>query len=405
VLTDWDGTPQMLYHTSRPADWKQDSFELRLANKGKGPFNWVAGLYVWDSSFDIKLRSYIGFAIPGKILDIAQFDHQTTKSHAAFFEGDYKFGDGWTLTAGGRYTNDKKTSAARGNVDTSIPPPGGFPPGVNGDPSHSWSQFTPKVGVKYQISPKTMTYLTYSKGYRSGGFLSRVSSYAEAISPYDQETVANYELGLKSEFMDSKLRTNFTVFQMDYQNKQEEIHLPDTLSGTGQKTVVANASTATMKGVEFELEAQPVDGLNLRTNLAYLHTKYDKFKFDDGTGIQDLSYLKFRRAPEWTGNIDATYEWSVGANAKMWSRVSYHYLGAYFTDFTNAPELANDVQHLVDASVNLEFGETRISLYGRNLTAEDGYMIGYDVAGIWSYSAARPPRTWGAEVTYRFGAR
>ena len=136
VLTDWDGTPQMLYHTSRPADWKQDTLELRIANGGSDAFNWVAGLYFWDSSFDIKLRSYIGFAGP-QILDIAQFDHQTAKSQAAFFEGDYKFNDKWTLTVGGRYTKDDKTSAATGVVNTSVPPPGGFPPGVNGDPSHS----------------------------------------------------------------------------------------------------------------------------------------------------------------------------------------------------------------------------------------------------------------------------
>ena len=158
-----------------------------------------------------------------------------------------------------------------------------------------------------------------------------------------------------------------------------------------------------MKGAEFEMEAHPTASLNLRGNLAYLSTKYDKFKFDDGTGIQDLSYLKFRRAPKWTGSLDATYEWNVSANTKMWSRVSYHYLGAYFTDFTNAPEVANNAQNLVDASINVEFGTTRLSLYGRNLTGEDGYMIGYDVAGIWSYSASRPPRTWGAEMTYRFG--
>ncbi len=405
VLTDWDGTPQMLYHTSRPADWKQDSVELRLSNKGSGPFSWVAGAYYWDSSFEIRLRSYIGFAAPNTILDIAQFDTQTTKSHALFFEGDYKFGDHWTATLGGRYTKDKKTSAARGNVDTSVAPVGGFPPGINGDPRHSWSQFTPKVGLKYRFNDSAMAYATYSKGYRSGGYLSRVSSYAEAISPYNQETVANYELGLKTEFLNNKLRLNFTVFQMDYQDKQEEIHLPDTLSGTGQKTVVANASTATMKGAEFEMEAHPTESLNLRGNIAYLTNKYDKFKFDDGTGIQDLSYLKFRRAPKWTGSLDATYEWNLSAGTKMWSRVSYHHIGPYFTDFTNAPALANDAQNLIDASVNVEFGETRLSLYGRNLTGEDGYMIGYDVAGIWDYSAPRAPRTFGAEVTFRFGEK
>jgi iron complex outermembrane recepter protein len=408
VLTDWDGTPQMLYHTSRPGDWRQDSLELRLANKGNGPFNWVAGLYLWDSAFDIRLRSYIGFSpdFPGQILDIAQYDHQTAKSYAGFFEGDYKFADAWTLTLGGRYTKDKKSTAARGLVDTSVAPVGGFPPGVGSDPSHTWSQFTPKFGLKYQINPSAMAYATYSQGYRSGGFLSRVSSYNEAIAPYNQETVSNYELGLKSEFLDNKLRLNFTVFQMNYKDKQEEIHLKDTSSSTGQKTIVLNASTATMKGAEIEMEAHPSNGLNLRANVAYLKSKYDKFNFHfDATTVVDYSYLKFRRAPEVTGNVDATYEWNVGANAKMWSRLSYHYIGSYFTDFSNAPEVANDVQHLLDASVNVEFGDTRLSLYGRNLTGADGYMIGYDVAGLWSYSAARPPRTWGAEVTYRFGEK
>ena len=113
-------------------------------------------------------------------------------------------------------------------------------------------------------------------------------------------------------------------------------------------------------------------------------------------------YLEFRRAPEWTGNFDATYEWDVGANM-MWARVAYHYLGEHQTNFDNSPELENDTQHLVDASINYDYGRTRFSLFGRNLTEEDGYMIGYDVAGIWSYAAARPPRTWGIEVTHEFG--
>ena len=402
VLTDWDGTPEMLYHTSRPGNWDQDSVELRLTHAGDGNFNWVAGLYYWQSSFDINLRSYIGFAAPGAILDIAQFASQDTESRAVFFEGDYAFTDSWSLTLGARYTEDEKSAEARGSVDTSVAPPGGFPPGINGDPDDSWDEFTPKVGLKYQISDDAMVYATYSKGYRAGGFLSRVSSYSEAVTPYDQETVENYELGVKSEWLDNTLRMNFTLFLMNYDDKQEEIHLPDLLSGTGQKTVVANAATAEMKGAEFEMQAFPVEGLSLRANLAYLDASYDDFEFDDGTGVQDYSDLEFRRAPEWTGNVDATYEWDVGANT-MWARMSYHYLDEYYTDFTNAPELKNDSQNLVDASINFEYGPTRLSLFGRNLTEEDAYMIGYDVAGIWTYSAARPPRTWGIEITHEFG--
>jgi len=412
VFTDWDGTPEMLYHTDRPADWKQDSLELRMTNGGSDAFSWVAGVFLWKSSFDIRLRSYIGFAAPGLVLDIAQFGYQDTKSRAAFFEGDYRFTDNWTLTVGGRYTKDKKTSRARGFVDTSIPLSGGAPvdfaPGLSGDPKDSWNQFTPKVSVKYQYNDDSMAYASWTNGYRSGGFNSRVNSYSEAITPYNQETVTNYELGIKTETMNKRLRLNADVFWMNYKDKQEEIHLPDTLSGTGQKTVVANAATAEMKGAELELQANVTDNLYVRANVAYLDASYKDFLFDDdgnpATPMVDYSYLKPRRAPKWTGNIDATYEWPVGENS-VWARVSYHYIASDYTDFTNAPELRNAPQNLIDASINYDYGTTRFSLFGRNLTNEDGYMIGYDVAGIWSYAATRPPRTWGVEVTFQFGGK
>ena len=216
-----------------------------------------------------------------------------------------------------------------------------------------------------------------------------------------------YELGVKTESLDGRLRLNANVFFMNYDDKQEELHLPDTLSGTGQKTVVANASTAEMKGVELELQANVSDAFYLRANLAYLDASYKEFEFDDdgdpNTPLVDYSDLDFRRAPKWTGNIDGTYEWDLSGGNVLWARVAYHYLGAHETNFDNSPELHNDTQHLIDASINYDFGKTRISLFGRNLADEDGYMIGYDVAGIWSYAAVRPPRTWGIEVTHEFG--
>ncbi len=411
VFTDWDGTPEMLYHTDRPGGWKQDSGELRLTYTGDR-FNWVAGAFLWKSDFNIRLRSYIGFAAPGAVLDIAQFGYQTTKSKALFFEGDYAFTDALTLTVGGRYTKDEKTSRARGFVDTSIPLSSGAPvdfaPGLSGDPSDSWNKFTPKASLKYHLNDNTMTYFTWSNGYRSGGFNSRVNSYTEAVTPYNEETVENFELGFKTEVLDNRVRFSADAYLMNYDDKQEEIHLPDELSGTGQKTVVANAATAEMKGVEFEMQANVTDNLYLRANLAYLDAKYKKFTFDDDgdptTPEVDYSSLHLRRAPKWTGNLDATYEWPLGDNM-MWARVSYHYIASDYTDFTNAPELKNKPQDLIDASINFDYGNTRFSLFGRNLSNEDGYMIGYDVAGIWSYAATRPPRTWGVEITHEFGGK
>ena len=159
-----------------------------------------------------------------------------------------------------------------------------------------------------------------------------------------------------------------------------------------------------MQGIELELQAVLGEGLNLRANLGYLDSEYDEFTFEGPGGIQDLSGLDFRRAPELTASIDATYAWNIGSG-EAWIRGAYRFLGEHFIEQTNRPELENDDQHLFDASINYSINALRLSLYGRNLTDEDGWAHGLNVSGLWAYASARAPRTWGVEVTYDFGAQ
>ena len=396
AFTNWDGVPELLYSTSRPGSYEQDSHELRLTYDAGGRLSFVGGVYYWESSYIAESNSWVGFPAPGLIIDIYQFTEQDTESRAVFFEGDYAVTDRLTLTVGGRYTKDEKKTRQEGNVET-----------ISGDftanPEEEWSEFTPRMGARYAFSDDVMAFFTYSKGYRSGGFNGRVNSVIEAREAFDPETVDNYELGIKSEWLDNRLRINANVFYMEYEDKQEELQLPDS-SGTGQKTVVTNASSATIQGVEFDVQAYVSDRLSLRANLGYLDTEYDNFQYTalDGT-VVDLSSLEFRRAPDVTGTLDATYEWDM-AGGTAWVRGSYHYIGGHFTNVTNSPELENDGQSLVDASVNYAMSNgLTLSLFGRNLTDEDGYSHGYDVAGLWSYAAVRAPRTYGVELVYNFG--
>ena len=166
-------------------------------------------------------------------------------------------------------------------------------------------------------------------------------------------------------------------------------------------TLVTNASTAEIYGVELDAQWLPAPGLSLRGNLGVLDAQYDDFEFIGAAGVQDLSHLDIRRAPDLTAALSATYEWSVGTG-QAWLTFGWRYLGKHEVDFANKPELTNSAQHLINASANLEVGAMRFSLFGRNLAEEDGYGIGFDVAGLWSYAATRPPRTYGLEVSYSF---
>ncbi len=390
IVSNWTAEPPMLFGTDRPAEYEQESHELRFTYDDGGRLNFVVGAYFWESEYDIRLRSWITFAVPDTVLDIPQYTHQETDSQAIFFEGDYALTDRWTLTLGGRYTEDEKLSEQRGNLSTE-----------GQDPSEEWDEFTPKVGVRYQATDDAMLYATYAEGYRSGGYNGRVDELASATIPYDPETVDNYELGFKTEWMDQRVRFNGAIFYMDYTDKQEEIGLPSE-GDTGQRISVFNAADATMQGVELEVQAIVTEGLSLRANLGYLDSEYDEFTFFDGFETVDNSGLEFRRAPEWTGAIDATYEWSMG-NGMAWTRGAYRYLGGHFIEQTNRPELENDDQHIFDASINYAINGVTLSLFGRNLTDEDGWAHGLNVSGLWAYASARAPRTWGVEVVYDFG--
>lgn len=388
VLTDFDAVRPVLFHTSRPADYEQTTHELRLTWDGDSRVRGTAGLYAWDSEYEIGLRSFIGFVIPNVVLDLPQTSSQESQSWAAFVEGDVDLTDSLTLTLGGRYTEDEKNTRQRGIVTA--------------DADDQWNEFTPKLGLKYTINDNAMIYFTYAAGYRSGGFNGRVDSVENATTPYDQEKVDNYEAGFKTDWLDGTLRVNGALFYMDYQDKQEELQLPSATSGTGQVTLVANAATATMQGIELDVTWLASDALSLRANLGLLDAKYDKFQFSNAAGLQDLSNLELRRAPDVSATLSATYEWTL-TNGRLWAVLGWHYMSEYEVDFANKPELTNSSQDLISASFNYEVGPVQVSAFGHNLLDEDGYTIGFDVAGLWSYAATRPPRTFGLEVSYTFG--
>jgi iron complex outermembrane receptor protein len=422
VRQDWDGTPLTLYHTDRPATYLQRSHELRLTHATDSALSYTIGAYAWNSNYRIDLLSYIGFGdaigfwtcpLPGQppsqtrnclVATIPQTVSQHTDSYAGFFEGDYKFSDAWTLTLGGRYTRDKKDS---GLIDPNMPQLA--TKGSLGNPfEKTWSEFTPKVSLRYRASPDLMFFGLYSKGFRAGGFSGRPGTYEAASIPYNPETVDNYEVGIKSEWLDHRLRFNASAYLMKYNDKQEEQSVP-TSTGTGQQTVVVNAATADLKGLEVELLAIPTHGMTLALSLGLLDAKYTKFTEPDlvNGGVVDISYLKLRRAPKITATFTPSYEWTAGAGTAS-VQASWHYISALELTFYNSPQSHNPAQNIVDASANYQYNKTTFSLFGSNLTNEDSWSQAYDVGtsrtfvGLWTYGTTRPPKTYGLRISHKF---
>ena len=415
VYQDWDGTPLTLYHTDRPANYDQQSHELRLMHSSDSKLSYTVGLYAWESQYRIDLLSYIGFADflygpdvipPGTVLTVPQSVKQKTTSYAGFFEVDWKFTDALKMTVGGRYTKDEKESGVQdplfqARLDTEG--------GSFSDPSNkSWSEFTPKVDLTYQFTPDLMGYALYTRGFRAGGYSGRPGTYEAATTAYDPETVDNYELGMKSEWLDRRLRFNVAAYFMKYNDKQEEQSYP-TSDGTGQQTLILNASTAEIMGAEIEMLVAPLEGLTVSATMGFLDAKYKDFK-DPVTGA-DLTKYDLRRAPKFNSNLEPIYQWDM-LGGQMTARASWHYVDKMQMTFFNTPQTENAAQNIIDASLGYQWKNTMVTLYGLNLTDEDSYTVGFDVganlttsppfSGLWSYTATRPPRLYGIQLSQKF---
>ncbi len=393
ILSTWDLQDTLMYGTSRPATYEQTSHEFRLSYDDGDRFNVVAGLYMFESEYEIWLRSWIGFNPPTLALDIYQYTHQWSESDAIFFEADYAMTDKLSLTVGGRYTEDWKTShQIGGQADTS-----------GNHPEKEWSKFTPKIGVTYDFNEDMMLFATFSSGYRAGGYNGRVGGgLTEATLPYDPETVDNFEVGIKSQWMDGRLRFNASAFTMDFEDKQEETKEADPSNATGQVSLVRNAAQATISGLELEIQAQVSDALYIRANAGLLDAEYDEFAYNSTAGPVDFSGREMRRTPDITANFDATYSWDM-SGGEAWLRVAGRYIDRHFVDTENTPELENDDGTLtLDASVNFRRDDITLSVFGRNLTDEDAWTMGYDVQPLWSYGAIQEPRVVGVELMFEY---
>lgn len=411
IHQDFDGSPLTLYHTDRPARWRQTTNELRLTKGGSGPLTFVLGGYLWDSRYGIDLKNYIGFAGP-PLLTSEQEVRQTNKSWAVYGEGDYELIDGLTLTLGARYTNDKKSSIVNDlpiffyGSEVEANPVGSAPGAIvmTAPVRKSWSKFTPRVSLRYEITDEAMVYALWSRGYRGGGFNGRPATIGAATIPYNPETLDNYEAGFKTEFAGGRVRLNGAAFLMKYDDMQQDLDVPAPGTSTGRENRTINASSAELKGFELELTARPVDGLTLNGNLGYLDAKYKDFVGDiysTGTPV-DATFLRIRRSPKWTWSVGGIYEADVGDDASAWIAGDVHYIGGHEITFLNNPNIRNQGQYLVDASINFRLNNTTISVFGKNLANEKGWTIGYDVQGVWSYAAPRPRRTWGVALTQSF---
>ncbi|MET0372208.1 MAG: TonB-dependent receptor [Sphingobium sp.] len=405
---DLDGTPVTLIDVLQTTRAKFASQELQLLYRGS-KIDGVAGVYgSYERGYEISNNSFqrplSSGSTPSRPSGLT-----VNKGLAFFAQGNFHATEQLTLTAGGRYTWDRRGGYADSTIFNRAQ--NAFlcdvPVIVRDDPAicraslgTTFKEPTWLLSASYQVQPSTMIYAKVSRGFRAGGFNVKGAN-ALAYSAFAPEIALEYEVGLKGEFFDRRLRTNLAAYYDDYKDVQRSARAIDPVTGT-TVNIIQNAARVKIKGIEAEITGKLTDGLTLSGTYAYTQPRYKRYM----DGPLDLSGQPFA-VPKHSGSIGLNHVADTGFGQVV-SQLDY----AYRSRIVLAPEsqLLGPVTQrgygLFNGkiTVKLENADIDISVYGRNL-ADKKYLAGsLSLDGTLGYSVVVPgePRSFGASVLKRF---
>jgi iron complex outermembrane recepter protein len=444
---------------------KSHNHELQFISPEKewlgGKFDMVAGLYYFQEDFGLSEQLNMGAnfcnvlvpAGPGRtacntyltttggVSATNQDVFQNVKSIAVYGQGNIHLAEQLTLTLGGRWTRDKKNGTF---AQASSP----FTQTLRATealtfPGLSESRFTYRVSLNYKPTERVMAFANFSTGYKSGGYNS--GGGTPALTPplsrrvFARETVKNYELGIKSSWLDRALKLNLTAYRMDIGGFQDRAF-------DGVSFVVRNAGSLRQQGFEFDTVISPSRNFSVTGSIAYLDSKFTDYA--NGAGLpgcapvnvagvptipavclplpfsgqqQDLTGQPNTFSPEWVGNVSVDWSGDIGSSGMTWSLngnlsfVSDQYVG---TSLDANPQTLADGYALLGARATISGPDERwsLSVFARNLGNAHyrpltvyqplGGPLGLNNGVATGSTAVRvlanEPRTWGVSGTFRF---
>jgi iron complex outermembrane receptor protein len=419
---DLDGSPLNVVGTELFTHYHSASEEIQASGQIDRFHYTVGAFYFDDGGYTYNPQQYFGFAGPAGEIINSQYGYGT-QNYAGYGQVDYNppiLDDKLTLTFGLRYSNESKygsryeTVTTEGATITSIPR-------INA--SKNYDSATPMFVAKYAVTEDINVYAKYAEGFKSGGFNGEAPSAAESATPFQPETVDEYEVGLKTRWLDGKLNLNVAAFYDQHSNLQLSV-----FTGTsGAASVVRNAGSADIDGVEFDFQALPVSWLSLSGSVGYLNTQYNTFlEADPNTGIVHnyANDRAFPYAPQFTASMSADATLMDNDIGQLHFVVDYRHSDAYYQypySYSQATAAAADssyagatkasAQNIFDARLRLSGievpdGTLDVEMWGKNI-GNDKYRINGipfpPSFGSITVSYYGDPPTFGGDVTYHFG--
>ncbi len=413
-VADIDGTNNPIFAAPGNADQHQLSNELRWSGNISDNWETTAGIYYFDQDVVYREARYIWLPPPigpapfGINLQAALGGDMDSRNVGVFWNNDFHLNDAWTVTAGIRYTDEKKGAqiiigGCADNVTFNC-----LTDNLSGD----WQNFTPKLGLRWQINDSAQAYAFWSQGYRSGGFNFR-NARPDVIppGPTKEEQNNTFEVGVKSDLMDGRMRLNIAAFHNEITDMQRELNMPDSQVIVLQATV--NAGDVTITGVEADIVAMLGDNFSINLSAGFQDGKYDKkdpfvLALTDllrgigaiGPTANVIGDELPRLAPS---NYSAGFSWDIPLSSSL-INVMANYSWREKHPYDDANSQFFDDQERINASVNWYSGNDKwsASLYGKNLTDEANWGNLTSIAGLYVAGPMKKGRVLGLEINYRY---
>ncbi|MFN3233285.1 MAG: TonB-dependent receptor [Alphaproteobacteria bacterium] len=404
------------------------------------------GLLDADGALNIDTRTLRGDHASGG----ARQDRET---YAVYLDGSFEVTDTLTFTAGMRYTYDKKDFFRRANpggpctvgtdpqdenffseVDGALVPDaagdicldarsnaisralalgfeGPLDPfnlpypdsafGIASGASESWDKVTWRAVIDWQFSDEGLAYVSYATGFIPGGFTETCSSI-DTCRPFESETNWNIEGGVKAQWFDGTLQTNFALFYTRYSNlvRSQVVPFTNAFGVTTQETININAGKSEVLGVELEVVWVPTENLRFDLGVGFMDHDYVEFVLNG----DDLSDLTVPFSPKWSLNIGITYDVPLGNSGMLTFNTTGNYqseaeFSVFNSDFTQLSS-----RFLWDANITYRDADERyrVTLFVKNILDEEYRIAANSVAGLWNFTQWGRPMEFGAEVGFYF---
>lgn len=381
---------------------QQFSQEVQLASNPGSDLTWIVGAFYYNSRgrFDPAEVQFFGPVAP--VLPFGVMSTQITsallktESAAAFAQATLPVAEATNLTLGARYTAEKRSIDAQqvANLASGVK---GFPLSAVSGNKH-FSKPTWRVSLDHRFSPEWMTYVSYNRGFKSGGF----NGAAPTSPAFAPEVLDAFETGVKSDLLDRSLRLNVAAFYYKYKNIQVSRYPPGA-------TIIYNGASARIYGVDADLEARITSQFSLSAGMSLSSNKFTRFPDayyflpaaagGNSTVIRDGTGNHLPEAPEFTANVNASYTIPVSIG-EVGLSVSYSYNDGYYAQPDNV--FAEPSFGLLNGAVTLTLDNgVDLQVWGRNLTDEK-VTLNLASNNLSTAAGYRPPRTYGvsAKVTF-----